>query len=100
MEAAPQLVRATYLATRQEDHAKTVASYLREMFIGAQAERQRYGLSDAELARIQQPLLLIWGQGDDRSQPIAEAKRRATLMPDARFEVLPGGHEPWLDDVA
>ena len=100
MEAAPELVRATYLATRQADHGNTVASYLREMFIGAHAEPQRYVLSDAELARIQQPVLIIWGQGDDHLQPIAEAKGRATLMPDARFEVVPGGHEPWLDDAA
>jgi pimeloyl-ACP methyl ester carboxylesterase len=100
MDGFPELVRATYLATRHADHGNTVASYLREMFIGADAEPKRYVLSDAELARIQQPVLIMWGQGDDHFQPIAEAKSRATLMPDARFEVVPGGHEPWLDDVA
>jgi pimeloyl-ACP methyl ester carboxylesterase len=69
------------------------------MFIGADAAPKRYVLSDAELARIHQPALIIWGQDDDDFQPIAEAKSRAAHIPNLRFEVVPGGHEPWLDDL-
>jgi pimeloyl-ACP methyl ester carboxylesterase len=96
----PDLVRASYLAGRRADHGKTVSTYLREMFIGAHAEPQRYVLGDAELARIRQPMLIVWGQDDEHFQSIPEAKSRANLIPGARFEVVPGGHEPWLDDVA
>jgi pimeloyl-ACP methyl ester carboxylesterase len=32
-------------------------------------------------------------------QPVAHARERAALMPNAGFELVPGGHEPWLDDV-
>jgi pimeloyl-ACP methyl ester carboxylesterase len=99
IDAAPELVRVTYLATRQADHGKTISTYLREMFNGAAAEPQRYVLSDAELARMHQPVLIVWGEDDDHFQPIAEAKTRAALMPNARFEVVEGDHEPWLDEL-
>jgi pimeloyl-ACP methyl ester carboxylesterase len=99
VEASPKgLIRTTYLATRNADFGKTVSSYLREMFSGVDAEPRRYVLDDDELAQIRKPMLFVWGQGD-RAQPIAEAKNKAALVPNARFEVLPGGHEPWLDDV-
>ena len=29
---------------------------------------------------------------------IAEARKKTALIPLARFEVVPGGHLPWLDD--
>src|SRR6266567_1182400 len=95
---APGLVRATYVSTRRPGLARTVSSYLREQFRGARATPPRYVLNEAELARIRQPVLVIWGDRDDRYQPIAEARRRAALIPGARFELVPGGHEPWLYD--
>lgn len=99
VDTHPELVRTTYLATRRADHGTTVSTHLREMFTGADAEPRRYVLTDAELGRIQQPVLILWGQEDEHFQPIAEAESRAALMPNARFEVVPGGHEPWLDDL-
>jgi pimeloyl-ACP methyl ester carboxylesterase len=99
VRAHPELVRATYLATHHAGYAKTVSSYLQEMFRGADAEPRRYALSDAELRRIAQPVLVLWGSDDTRFQPIGEAKARAALLPHSRFEVASGGHEPWLDDL-
>jgi pimeloyl-ACP methyl ester carboxylesterase len=96
--ASEGLIRTTYLATRQADFGKTVSTYLREMFNGVRAEPPRYVLSADELAHVHQPVLIVWGQ-DEHYQPIAEAKNRAALMPNARFELVPGGHEPWLDDL-
>ena len=98
IETAPDLVRTTYLATRGADHARAVSTYLRETFAGAREQPPRYVLSDAELARIEQPVLVIWGN-EDPFQPMAEAKARAALIPNGRFEVVAGGHEPWLDDL-
>jgi pimeloyl-ACP methyl ester carboxylesterase len=94
----PELVQATYLATHRAGFAKTVSSYLREMFQGADAEPRRYVLSDPELRDIAQPVLVLWGE-DDRIEPIDEAKTRAALMPHCRFEVVLGGHEPWLNNL-
>jgi pimeloyl-ACP methyl ester carboxylesterase len=99
VRAYPELVRATYLATHRAGYAKTVSSYLREMFRGADAEPRRYVLSDAELQNIAQPVLVLWGEHDTRFQSIGEAKARVALMPRSRFEVASGGHEPWLDDL-
>ncbi|HVT38194.1 MAG TPA: alpha/beta hydrolase [Gemmatimonadaceae bacterium] len=99
VDVAPKgLIRTTYLATRQADFGKTVSTYLAEMFTGVGAEPPRYVLRADELAKVHQPVLMLWGQ-DDHTQPIAEAKTKAALMPNARFEVVPGGHEPWLDDL-
>jgi pimeloyl-ACP methyl ester carboxylesterase len=99
VQAHPELVRATYLATHRAGFGSTVSSYLREMFQGADAEPQRYVLSDAELQRIVQPVLFLWGEGDNKFQPVEYAQAKAALMPRSRFEVVPGGHEPWLDDL-
>lgn len=96
--APPELIRATYLATRRSGFGKTVSSYLREMFRGADSEPPRYVLSETELRRSSCPTLIVWGDADAPSS-IAETKARAALMPGARFEVVPGGHEPWLDDL-
>jgi pimeloyl-ACP methyl ester carboxylesterase len=99
VESAPELVRAAQLAQRRPGYGTTVSTYLREMFNGARSEPPRYVLSDAELARLERPLLIIWGKDDDHFQSIAEARSKAALIPNARLEEVPGGHEPWLDDL-
>jgi pimeloyl-ACP methyl ester carboxylesterase len=68
------------------------------MFRGADAEPRRYVLSDAELQHINQPTLVLWGD-HDTTQPITEAKAKAALLPHSHFEVVSGGHEPWLDTL-
>jgi pimeloyl-ACP methyl ester carboxylesterase len=56
-------------------------------------------LSDAELGRIACPVLMIWGDEDPYGDP--EIGRRAVaVIPDARLEVIPGRHAPFLDDPA
>jgi len=101
VNTAPEaLIRASYLGTRGGSHAKTLSSFLRETFRGLQAQPRRYALGDEELARLNKPVLVIWGQAEDGVfMTIANARKKAALMPNARFEVLPGGHEPWLDDL-
>jgi pimeloyl-ACP methyl ester carboxylesterase len=94
------LVRATYLGTQRRGFGQTVSTYLREMFRGVDARPPRYVLTDAELAAIRQPVAVLWGREDVRYQTLTEAGTRAALIPDARFEVLPGGHAPWHDDLA
>ena len=53
--------------------------------------------SDDELRRLEAPVLFIWGADDVYGAP--EMGRRAVeLMPNARLEVVPGNHAPFLDD--
>jgi pimeloyl-ACP methyl ester carboxylesterase len=100
VESAPEaFIRASYLGPRGGAHAKTISAFANELYRGVRAEPQRYVLSDDELARIDKPVLIIWGQAEDGMvMSIAEARKKAALIPNARFEVVPGGHLPWLDD--
>lgn len=98
VDALPELARATYLGTRRPGFARTVSTYLREQFRGVRAEPRRYVLGDDELTQIRQPALVVWGEQDDRYQSPAEGRARAALIPNGRFTLVPGGHEPWLDD--
>lgn len=55
---------------------------------------QREVLRPAELARISQPLLLLWG-ARDAFLPLAHGRRAARAAPRALLRVLPGvGHSP------
>jgi pimeloyl-ACP methyl ester carboxylesterase len=51
-----------------------------------------------ELRRLGVPTLMIWGDHDP-VVAVADARAAAALMPDARLEVLPGGHVPWLGNT-
>lgn len=54
-------------------------------------------LSDDQWRRITAPVLLIWGDQDVYGGPeLAEPVLRSA--PNARLEVMPGGHAPFLDD--
>jgi pimeloyl-[acyl-carrier protein] methyl ester esterase len=97
VKAAPAgLWRATYLGTRRPGFAATASRYLREQFRGGRTGE--YVLGERELATIDRPVLFIWGEQDERYQPIADARRKGECIPLSQFEVVPGGHEPWLDD--
>jgi pimeloyl-ACP methyl ester carboxylesterase len=59
--------------------------------------RPENNLTDEELRSIATPVLFIWGAGDVYGGPEI-GQRAAALMPDARLEVMPGNHAPFLDD--
>jgi len=99
IKAAPRdLWRTTYLATRRWGFAATANRYLHEQFRGQRTSSGGYALTDNELARIGQPILFVWGERDNRYQSIERPRQEAGLIPHAEFEVVPGGHEPCLDD--
>jgi pimeloyl-[acyl-carrier protein] methyl ester esterase len=100
VDSAPaELIRATYLGSQRRAFGKTISTYLREMFKGVDAKPQRYVLTDDELARIERPVLIVWGREDIGFQTTAQVSERAALIPNSRFELVPGGHEPWLEDL-
>src|SRR5437588_1170057 len=92
-------IRTSYLGPRVRAHAKSISAFATALYRGVREKPQRYALSDDELARIDKPVLIIWGQGEDGMVlSIAEGRKKAALIRTARFEVLAGGHMPWLDD--
>ncbi len=98
--AAPQdLIRATYLGTRNPAFGKTVSTYLREMFKGLDADPQRYVLSDTELKHVETPVRIVWGSDEIGAAAVADVRRRVADVPGMQFELVPGGHAPWLDDL-
>jgi pimeloyl-ACP methyl ester carboxylesterase len=54
-------------------------------------------LTDDELRSISAPVRLIWGRDDVYGGP-AIGQRAAELIPQARLDVMPGNHAPFLDD--
>lgn len=57
--------------------------------------RPQMRVQPEELQRVAAPTLLIWGDRD----PVGDAtvaRATAETIPDARLEVLPAGHGPWL----
>jgi pimeloyl-[acyl-carrier protein] methyl ester esterase len=90
-----ELIRATYLGVRRRGFGTTVSSYLREMFRGSDAIPPQYVLSDTELAAMRPRVSVVMGS----SEANETSAQRAAAIPDARFEIVPGGHEPWFNDL-
>lgn len=53
----------------------------------------------AEIGRIAQPALLLWGEADTVS-PVAVGRHLATLLPDAELHVIPGGTHGFAQERA
>jgi pimeloyl-[acyl-carrier protein] methyl ester esterase len=53
--------------------------------------------TDAELASIQVPVRFVFGDADVYGGPEV-GERAVRLMPDARLDVVPGGHAPFVDE--
>jgi pimeloyl-ACP methyl ester carboxylesterase len=67
--------------------------------LAMRAGRARPGnaFGDDELRSISTPVQLIWGHGDVYGGPEV-GQRAAALLPDARLELIDGGHAPFLDE--
>jgi pimeloyl-ACP methyl ester carboxylesterase len=50
-----------------------------------------------DLGRLTMPTSVVWGERDPLGS-IAVARSVTALIPDARLEVLPTGHGPWLGE--
>jgi 2-hydroxy-6-oxonona-2,4-dienedioate hydrolase len=59
--------------------------------------RRENFLSERELRQLTAPALMIWGDEDPYGGPEI-GQRACALMPDARLEIIPGRHAPFLDD--
>jgi pimeloyl-ACP methyl ester carboxylesterase len=95
--SAPEVVEASWLAARLPGVAASAASFLQRELHGRDP-RPGMVLTDIELASLRQPVLVVWGDGDQRFCPLPQARMAIARIPGARLEVVPGGHQPWLDE--
>lgn len=61
--------------------------------------RHRSRVRPDELGRVAVPTLVVWGEHEPLGS-ISVAQSSAELIPQARLEVLTGGHAPWLGQPA
>jgi pimeloyl-ACP methyl ester carboxylesterase len=59
--------------------------------------RRRDRVRSDELGRLAMPTSVVWGEWDPLGS-VAVATAVTGLIPDARLEVLPAGHGPWLGE--
>lgn len=78
---------------------RAVRGELRSLAGGLKGPAPELRVTDQDLRRLAHPVLLVWGRRD----PIGEVKvaeRAARLLPDARLELVDGGHLPWWGEPA
>jgi pimeloyl-ACP methyl ester carboxylesterase len=63
--------------------------------LSASGFRRRASIGPDELRRLAMPTLVVWGERDPVGT-IPVARAITDLIPQARLEVLPTGHGPWL----
>ena len=84
------------LAVRQRGQAASFRSLLRRILDG-RTPRPENVLTTAELERITAPVLFVWGDNDVFLSP-QDGSPSVARMSNARLEIVPGGHDPWIDD--
>lgn len=90
----PELVELLVATERLPGFRQTFLSTL-NVLLRLRGSRPETRLTAEELARFEQPTLLVWGEDDPFGSPEV-GERMAELMPDAELRVVGGGHAPWL----
>lgn len=90
----PELVDLL-VATERLPHFRGVFLSTLHTLLRLRGSRPATRLTAEELARIEHPALLVWGE-DDPFGPPEVGERMVDVMPSAELAVVPGGHAPWL----
>jgi pimeloyl-ACP methyl ester carboxylesterase len=104
LAAHPDLVEL-FVATGRDPIADRTGRAEARVFASPVALLSRSGfrrsarLRPEELRQLTIPTLVIWGAEEPLGSP-SVARAATQLMPEARLEVLPGGHAPWLGHPA
>lgn len=90
----PELVDLLVATERLPGYRRTFLSMLHTL-LRLRGSRPETRLTAGQLARIDQPTLLVWGE-DDPFGPPEVGRRMVEIMPAAELHVVGGGHAPWL----
>lgn len=92
--ANPTLTQAMVAHERDPKSSRAGVSEL-SAFFSIRGWHPSIRLRDGELCDVQQPTLLIWGADDPIGSP-DDVRAGVESIPDARFEVVPTAHAPFL----
>lgn len=92
-----EITEIGYLASQRSDFAPSVASLFRALMTPF-AARPLAALSHDELATLDLPVLVVWGEQDVILTPTS-GRPSFEAIPRAQLVEVAGGHMPWLDDV-
>lgn len=95
----PGLVEAFVAAGSDPVAGTATQGELRAVIRGLAGFRPEHRFVDADLRRVHQPTLLIWGDHDPVGD-VEAARRTAAALPDATVEILPAGHAPFWGEPA
>ncbi len=96
-EVEPELVTALRSIADRTTNAASIASYFRALI--RWSVRSEVQLTGVDLSRIQQKVLMVWGDGDVFLTPAAAATS-IVAIPDNRLVSITGaGHAPWLQSL-
>ncbi len=90
-----EIVEVAHHAMDRPTFAPSMTSYMEAVY-HLTRPKDRFVLSQEELAKIDVPILIVWGDRDAFGGTKV-ARRLASSLPDARLEVIGAGHNPWLD---
>lgn len=94
----PEALAACYLAFGRLPHDEVSTISLMRVMNRLRGSVPQYRLTEPDLRRIAQPVLLVWGNSDPFGS-VGTAHRIASILPDARLHTIEGaGHLPWLDE--
>ncbi|HEU5315235.1 MAG TPA: alpha/beta hydrolase [Chloroflexota bacterium] len=94
----PELTECFYRVERLPTYATGWRTLL-ERFVTLRGMRPDVLVSEAELRRVAQRVLLVWGESDPFGG-LSAAETLRDALPCAALELAGRGHLPWLDDPA
>jgi 2-hydroxy-6-oxonona-2,4-dienedioate hydrolase len=93
----PELIESLVAAGRDPIASKAALAEYREILTPL-GFRPSMRVQPTELRALTAPTLVVWGDHDPTGT-VDAAQRAVSLIPNARLEVLPGGHVPWLGNA-
>jgi pimeloyl-ACP methyl ester carboxylesterase len=95
----PEQIEAQVVAGDDPVVAQANISEMRAIGTATGRIRREFRLQTEELARVDVPTLIVWGEHDPIGDPDV-ARALAAAIPGARLELLPTAHMPWFAEPA
>ncbi len=97
LSRAPEIRDLIVATERGPSYGPAFRGLLRAL-LRPRGARRDVALTTAELARVTQPVQLLWGAHDPFGD-LGAAEVFRDALPDTELHVVAGGHAPWLDDA-